>query len=122
MPLVILGIIVVVGACLMIYYQVGPSLRNRVRTPRDASYPSQSGEKNTFGGYIDLEQDTDYEVGPKEDGEGKSYGKSEDGKVLYIFNAGKTELRPLDEDKDEVEDEEEPPSEDTEEAEDKEEE
>ena len=107
MPLIILGIIAVVGAGLMIYYQVGPTLKNRVRTPRDASYPSRSGEQNTFGGYIDLKQDTDFEVVSKDGDEGISYGKSQDGKVLYIFNAGKTELRSLNEDEEEKEEAEE---------------
>jgi hypothetical protein len=85
MPLVILGIIVVVGACLMIYYQIGPTLRERAR----------KAEK----GYIHVE------VVPKLPDEGddardardeeKPYDKSGDGKVLYVFNGGKTEIRPL---------------------------
>ena len=108
MPLVILGIIVVVGAGLMIYYQIGPTLTNRVRTPRDTS-SSGSNKKEPFGGYIDLAQGSDFVVEPDDENvieteEGKSYGKSEDGKVLYIFDAGKTEIRPLDEDEEKEED------------------
>ena len=111
MPLVILGIIVVVGASLMIYYQIGPTLSNRVRTPRNTS-SSKSNKNEPFGGYIDLAPDLDLLVESDDENdigndEGKSYGKSEDGKVLYIFDAGKTEIRPLEEDGEKKEEKEE---------------
>ena len=108
MPLIILGIIVVVGAGLMIYYQVGPTIRTRIKTPYGGQPSSPNPDsKNAFGGFIDLEaeQDLDDESVDDEDeyedeDERKTYGKSSDGKVLYIFDAGKTELRPLNEEED----------------------
>ena len=109
MPLIILGIIVVVGAGLMIYYQIGPTVRTRIKTQSGStSSPVKSDSESSFGGFIDLEPDVDFEDEAIEDdddddGERKSYGKSSDGKVLYIFDAGKTELRPLNEEEEEIE-------------------
>jgi hypothetical protein len=113
MPLVILGIIVVVGACLMIYYQIGPTLKARAGNAGAAS--SRSSSRDSFGGYIHVEvvpelpedaEPDDIVIPPKagisdEAGEEeKPFEKSNDGKVLYVFNGGKTELRPLNENPD----------------------
>jgi hypothetical protein len=107
MPLVILGIIVVVGACLMIYYQIGPTLKGRTRNA-GGTVSSRSSSRDAFGGYIhvdvfpefvshaDSDLDIDLDLDSDADLE-KPFDKNEDGKVLYIFNGGKTELRPLDE-------------------------
>jgi hypothetical protein len=105
MPLVILGIIVVVGACLMIYYQIGPSLKSRAGRAGSISV-KRSSSRDAFGGYIhvevvpELDADTDLNLDSDSDSDGggaKPYNKSGDGKVLYVFNGGKTEIRPLDE-------------------------
>jgi hypothetical protein len=94
----ILGIIVLIGACLMIYYQIGPSLR--VRGRRSVSSQTSAERRDVFGGYIPVEVipklDSDLKTEKDSDPE-KSYDKSGDGKVLYVFNGGKTEIRPLDE-------------------------
>ncbi|GHU63853.1 hypothetical protein AGMMS49983_08280 [Clostridia bacterium] len=102
MPLVILGIIVAVGAILMIYYQIGPTIRNRSRNTGSASSSRSgpgSGIRDSFGGYIHLESDSDFAVVSEEEEDApaseKSYDKNSTGKVLYVFNGGKTEIRPL---------------------------
>jgi hypothetical protein len=103
MPLVVLGIIVVVGAGLMIYYQIGPTLKNRVRNGGGAPVSrsrTSSSPRDSFGGYLHMEggSDSDSDFDADSDsgyGEEKPYEKSKDGKVLYVFNGGKTEIRPL---------------------------
>ena len=129
MPLIILGIIVLVGAGLMIYYQIGPSFRNRFNAAKDTSSPEYSKDKENYGRFIELERlsvvgsddeddddddddesenyDDDYDDDDDDDNERLTYGKSSDGKVLYIFDAGKTELRPLTEEDDEDDEEDE---------------
>jgi hypothetical protein len=95
----------------MIYYQIGPTRKGRTRNTGGA-VSSSAGSREAFGGYLhadifpefvgaaapdrepdrDLDSDSDLDLDSE-----KPLDNSEDGKVLYIFNGGKTELRPLDE-------------------------
>jgi hypothetical protein len=95
MPLIILGLIVVLGAALLIYYQLGPKVTLRLKNRRGA-----------FGsGYEDDMPVGDMDM-DDEDGMGSDMGAREnrdDGKVLFIFGDGESEERPIreDEEKDE---------------------
>jgi len=88
MPLIILGLIVVLGACLLIYYQLGPKVTLRLKSkptdpvgPEGAANPAE-GEKDG----AEKEGDADKaEIKPK----------AEDEKVLYIFGDGERLERPL---------------------------
>ncbi|MDR3364651.1 MAG: hypothetical protein LBS91_06880 [Clostridiales Family XIII bacterium] len=92
MPLVLLGLIVVVGGCLLIYYQFGPAISRRLgtggggyadgfrRSPEGrARYGSAGGEAADGGSEPDE----------------KLYETSADGKVLFVFGGGEREERPL---------------------------
>jgi len=93
MPLIILGLIVVLGAALLIYYQLGPKVTLRLKNRRGA-----------FGGGY---EDDDMPMGDidaeDEEGVGSARENRDDGKVLFIFGDGESEERPIreDEEKDE---------------------
>jgi hypothetical protein len=97
MPLIILGLIVVLGAALLIYYQLGPKVTLRLRS-------RQSG----FGGFGGAPEDDASADVPGDEGsrestdsdlaeDGKKASES-DGKVLFIFGDGESEERPIRED------------------------
>ncbi|MCL2111497.1 MAG: hypothetical protein FWH32_04475 [Clostridiales bacterium] len=83
MALIILGLIVVLGGCLLIYYQLGPKVTMRLK----------GGFGNIFGGpaadgeIVDVDPVTTYRDEPVSDG-----------KVIYVFGDGAREERPLRED------------------------
>ena len=89
MPLIILGLIVVLGVVLLIYYQLGPKVTTRLKNRRGAF----------GGGYEDDMPPGDMDA--DEDGMGSGMGEREnrdDGKVLFIFGDGESEERPIRED------------------------
>jgi len=106
MPLIILGLIVVLGACLLIYYQLGPKVTLRLKD-KLSGFAGFGG----FGGF-DAEQPgtTDGVDGANESGgapsdpgvaEVKSLRGESEGdalnnkKVLYVFGDGECEERSL---------------------------
>ena len=97
MPLIILGLIVVLGASLLIYYQLGPKVTSRLRSGQGlfGSVFGGQGENqanfNNAGGDTDM---PDAEAGQ----EGVGKGEDDDGKVLFIFGDGEREERMLGED------------------------
>ena len=97
MPLIILGLIVVLGACLLIYYQLGPKVTRRLKSGQSifgSVFGSQDGNSGNFYA-AGAETDTP-EADAGQDGAGK--GEDDDGKVLFIFGDGEREERLLGED------------------------
>ena len=90
MPIIILGLIVVLGAALLIYYQLGPKVTLRLKKNR-----SEYG--GGFGGYSeDNPQDGDFNSDGVQDDANPTH--VDDGKVLFIFGDGEREERPISED------------------------
>ena len=88
MPLVILGLIVVLGAALLIYYQLGPKVTLRLR--------GRSG----FGGFGGADADADKTDEKKSETaetgiESPAIDTADKEKVLFIFGDGEREERPL---------------------------
>ena len=102
MPIIILGLIVVLGVVFLLYYQLGSSGQDKIK----------SGFSNFFSGIFGGPQaspggpaggDSSAEGGPEgadSDASGQQSVKSLTGdeKVLYIFGDGAREERPLDSD------------------------
>ena len=96
MPLIILGLIVVLGVALLIYYQLGPKVTLRLKSGKGGMFGSGG-----FGGYsegdapdsdLNAEENTD-----SADANNTGAGGG-DGKVLFIFGGGEREERPINED------------------------
>ena len=95
MPLIILGLIVILGGCLLIYYQLGPKITLRLKGGRNIFGSGESGvyeaadtenadetaKVENEGAAADAGQDN---VKPQ---------KIKDDKVLYIFGNGEREER-----------------------------
>ena len=95
MPLVILGLIVVLGGALLIYYQLGPKITRRLSG-------GQGVFSSVFGGQDDGPKAAPHDEDPAEDeaetGDGQTGTEKvddDDGKVLFIFGDGEREERPL---------------------------
>ena len=86
MPLIILGLIVVLGAALLIYYQLGPKVTLRLKSGFGG-----------FGGGPGAGSAADEAEAQGEAQQAGSGAKSEpdDEKVLFIFGDGAREERPL---------------------------
>jgi hypothetical protein len=93
MPLIILGLIVVLGAALLIYYQLGPKVTLRLKgANKFGAAASDDDDGAEAGDGEDLDDlDADFAAGTA-DGKEK---KAEDEKVLYIFGDGERMERPL---------------------------
>ena len=89
MPLIILGLIVVLGAALLIYYQLGPKVTLRLRGNRDSSGGGPGG------GAPDTSTEADGDANADPAQESAKSKTPEDEKVLYVFGDGEREERPL---------------------------
>ena len=87
MPLIILGLIVVLGGALLIYYQLGPKVTLRLKSGFGGGGPFASAP-NEAEGEKATESETGADAGEKQE-------KEEDEKILYIFGAGEREERSL---------------------------
>ena len=97
MPLVILGLIVVLGGALLIYYQLGPKVTKRLNS-------GSNFFSSIFGapqGNAAQSQYADAEAGAPDADAGQAGAGNDadgDGKVLFIFGEGAREERPVGED------------------------
>ena len=83
--IVILGLIVVLGACLVIYYQLGPKTTIRLKGSLLEDRPDDDDPQNGWG--------PEGEFGRLRRIENKTEGDEGDDKVLYIFGHGEREER-----------------------------
>jgi|GEM_PF-3292345 len=106
MPLVILGLIVILGGCFLIYYQLGPKITLRLKGARGAFSPGQSDAyADADAGSPEDEADSENDGAGEETGpEAEKPQKIKDDKVLYIFGDGEREERSLREDDEHGED------------------
>ena len=82
--IVILGLMVVLGACLVIYYQLGPKTTTRLKGSLREDRPEGHGSQNGW--------DAEGEFAHFREREDNTGG---DDKVLYIFGRGEHEERSL---------------------------
>ena len=101
MPLIILGLIVVLGACLLIYYQLGPKVTLRLKSKLSGFAGFGAAPQETSGGTESAGGESGAnaadpgaaELKPMRDG-GES-GTPSNKKVLYVFGDGECEERSL---------------------------
>ena len=86
MPIIILGLIVVLGACLLLYYQLGPKVTLRLKKSLGLFGGAEDGPGAAGG--------SEAKEGQVAGAEGQSKASGDD-KVLYIFGDGGREERPL---------------------------
>ena len=97
MPLVILGLIVVLGGALLIYYQLGPKVTKRLNSGPNFFSSLFGGQEGNPGGFQNAEDDANApDAGAGQTGAEK--GLEDDGKVLFIFGDGEREERSFGED------------------------
>ena len=97
MQLAILGVIVFIGALLMIYYQLGAEKQSKLKNKVRDFFSDILGGPVSGGGYTSSADDEDVpdeDDEPRPQREVKSLPGEE--KVLYIFGDGAREERPLD--------------------------
>ena len=99
MPLIILGLIVVLGAALLIYYQLGPKVTLKLKNARGGGFGGFGGndEMDSEDASAQAKDQTDGDSGEQDNAEKKD---NSDGKVLFIFGDGEREERPIREDDD----------------------
>lgn len=114
MPLIILGLIVILGGCLLIYYQLGPKVTQRLGgkfggwtsggAAAETGVPVETKTEETgnrhFEGGDAGDEDPDQSAGGeavKDGGEDSGEDACKD-KVVFLFGNGKREERHIDED------------------------
>ena len=104
MPLIILGLIVVLGGCLLIYYQLGPKVTLRLKSGFGGMGGADAGGADAGAGADGAQGapgdagGADAKGGAASPGSGDAGGKAgadEGEKVLYVFGDGEREERPL---------------------------
>jgi len=108
MPLIILGLIVVLGAALLIYYQLGPKVTLKLKNARGGggfggfgAYNGDDAGQNAENG------DSEQAVSDSDMREAVKKSDGNEGKVIFIFGDGESEERPIrDTDKDDGQDKE----------------
>lgn len=99
MPLIILGGIVVVGGLLLLYFQLGPKITQRLKGGT-ADFTAKANEwfgEEPFRTEGSDSADAAADGDDVADGAGKTRKSvaDDDGKVLFIFGGGEREERPL---------------------------
>ena len=94
MPLIILGLIVVLGGCLLIYYQLGPKVTLRLKSRFGGGGAAQEGAQGAEGAAGAAGAAGDTGAGAE-----KEESKADDEKILYVFGDGGREERSLHKDK-----------------------
>jgi len=106
MPLIILGLIVILGGCLLIYYQLGPKVTLRLKNKLSGlggfgGFGGFGAQDETAGGAEGADAGQEGAQANPGDAEAKSWrseGESEtpdNKKVLYVFGDGEREERSL---------------------------
>ena len=107
MVLFVFALIAILGACLLLYYQLGPKVTNRLKGSLGGASGFASGLGAMFGmqpppqpageetpGADEKKDETGYSV------VSQTQGDSSEGKVLFIFGDGERVERPIDGDGD----------------------
>ena len=106
-PLIILGLIIVLGGALLIYYQLGPKVTLRLKSSLggfgagifgggEAPAPEAAEAEVVQEGAAEVDSE---QVAPEINiSEAGKKSADNEGKVLFIFGDGETEVRPIRED------------------------